>query len=122
MQIVKIRGSQGSWEAQVSYPDGRKEVLACVHQHFWKSGPSGPCYDDPWTPELRETAKFAKHVDLIRTKGRVILTTDNINESKNRGEGFFERTGYVAVYNIDDLVVDDEGLRFRFADRIANAK
>ena len=84
MQNVKIRGSQGSWEAQVTYPDGRKEILPCVHQHFWKSGPSGPGYDDPWTPDLRKSAKFAKHVELIRSKGRVILTADKIDRSKTR--------------------------------------
>ena len=103
----------------MTYPDRRKEVLACVHQHFWRSGPSGPCYDDPWASDLRKSPKFTKHVELIRSKGRVILTTDKIDESKNRGEGFFERTGYIAVYNIDGLVLDDEGMRFRFADRIA---
>ena len=112
MQNVKIRGSQGSWEAQVTYPDGRKEILPCVHQHFWKSGPSGPGYDDPWTPDLRKSAKFAKHVELIRSKGRLILTADKIDRSKTRDERFFERTGYIAVYNIDGLIVDDEGMRW----------
>ncbi len=106
----------------MTYPDGRKEVLAGVHQHFWKSDTSGSYYDDPWTPDLRKSAKFAKHVELMRSKGRVILTTDKIDESKNRGEGFFERTGYIAVYKIDNLIIDDKGMRFRFADRIANAK
>jgi hypothetical protein len=57
----------------------------------------------------------------IYVAGRVILTTDKINTAKSRGEGFFERTGYVAVYAIDDFRVDDEGMRFRFTDRIANA-
>jgi len=106
----------------VTYPDGHQEELACVHQYYWKGGASGPYYDDPWTPELRQTPKFAKHVELIRSIGRVILTTDKINEAKNRGEGFFERTGYVAVFSIDGFVVDDAGMRFRFTERIANAK
>jgi hypothetical protein len=31
-----------------------------VHQHFWKSSSSGASYDDPWTPDLRKSAKFAR--------------------------------------------------------------
>jgi hypothetical protein len=122
MLVVKIKGSQGSWEATVSYPDKRKEVLACVHKHFWKVGPSGPCYDDPWTPELRKTSKFANHVELIRTTQRLILTTDDVDESKRRGEGYFRRTGYIGIYTIEDFVVDDSGMRFRFLERIARPK
>ena len=121
MQTVKIKGSQGSWEAEVTYPDGRQEVLACVHEYFWKKGPSGACYDDPWTPELLKSNKFIKHVDLMRTKGRVIVTKDDVNKSKNRGAGFFARTGYVGVFDIDGLVVDDNGTRFNFTRRVANA-
>ena len=121
-QVAKIKGSQGSWEAEVTYPDERKEVLACLHQYYMKGGPSGPTYNDPWTPELRISTKFAKHVELIRSKGRVILTSDDINEGKGRGGGFFSRTGYIAVYGIDDFIIDDEGMRLRFTDRIINAK
>ena len=118
----KIKGSQGSWEAEVTYGDGTKEVLACVHQHYWRNGPSGPYYDDPWATNqgyaIRDSAKFSKHIALIRSKGRVILTTDKIDESKQRAEGFFQRTGYVAVYDIADFVLDDRGMRFRFVGRI----
>ena len=39
-------------------------------------------------------------------------------ESKQRAEGFFQRTGYVAVYDIADFVLDDRGTRFRFVGRI----
>jgi hypothetical protein len=42
--------------------------------------------------------------------------------TRNRGEGSFERTGYIAVYDIDNFVFDDQGMRFRFAARVANAE
>jgi hypothetical protein len=119
--VKKILGAQGSWEAKVTYSDGRQEELACVHKHYWKKDAAGFFYEDPWTPQLRQTQKFAKHVDLIRSVQRVVLTTDNINEAKNRGEGFFERTGYIAVYKIEEFVLDDQSMRFRFKQRIPNA-
>jgi hypothetical protein len=31
MDTVKCKGSQGSWEADANYPDGRAERLACAH-------------------------------------------------------------------------------------------
>ena len=92
--------------------------MACVHKHWFKRDADGFYYDDPWTPELRQTAKFAKHVELMRSKGRVILTTDDINKSTGRGEGFFKRTGYVGVYPISDLAINDDGMRFRFGNPI----
>jgi hypothetical protein len=61
-----------------------------------------------------QTKKFAKQVELMRSKGRVILTNDDIDESRGRGKGFFTRTGYVAVYPISDFVIDDAGMHFRF--------
>ncbi len=114
VNVNKFKGSQGSWEAEVTYSDGSREVLACVHKHYFKRDADGFYYEDPWTPELRQTAKFAKHVELIHSKGRVILTTDDVNESRGRGEGFFKRTGYVAVYPVSDFVIDDNSMRFRF--------
>src|SRR4051794_13732606 len=76
MQRVHIKGSQGSWDAEITYEDGRKETLACLHAHFWKTTPQGPMYDDPWAGDVRKLSKFDKHVALIKEKGRVIMTTD----------------------------------------------
>jgi hypothetical protein len=119
--VKKILGAQGSWEATVTYSSGRQEELACVHQYYWRNDGKGPWYEDPWTPQLRQTPKFAKHVALIQSSQRVILTTDKINEVKKRGEGFFERTGYVAVFTIVDFALDDQGMRFHFKERIPHA-
>jgi hypothetical protein len=108
------QGLTGSWEAEVVYTDGSKEVLPCLHQHFWCPG---GLYDDPWSAEARRTGKFAKHTALIREMGRAILTTDAVDETKNRGFGFFQRTGYVGVFDIADFVLDDSGMRLRFVAR-----
>jgi hypothetical protein len=32
MHVTKFKGSQGSWEAEVTYSDGSREILACVHK------------------------------------------------------------------------------------------
>ena len=86
--VTKFKSSQGSWEADVTYSDGGREVLACVHKYFFKRDAASFYYDDPWTPDLRESTKFAKHVELIRSKGRVILTTDDVEESSGRRRVF----------------------------------
>jgi hypothetical protein len=106
MHVTKFKGSQGSWEAEVTYSDGSKEVLACVHKHYFKRDADGfYYYHDPYlalTEHFRST-KFTKQIELIRSKGRVILTTDEVDESKEFDVGFLKRTGYVAVYPISDF-------------------
>jgi hypothetical protein len=120
VHVTKFKGSQGSWEAEVTYSDGSKEVLACVHKHYFKRDALGFYYHDPHLaiPEHVRSTKFTKQIELIRSKGRVILTTDDVNESKMLDPGFFKRTGYVAVYPISDFVIDDEGMHFRFGNPI----
>jgi hypothetical protein len=118
--VKKITGSQGAWEVRVKYDDDTTEILPCVHQYFWQNGLGGPYYDDPFGDgdgRIGDTNKFQKHVALIREKGRVVLTTDTTDESKGRGKGFFQRTGYVAVYSIADFTLDETRVRFRFVDR-----
>ena len=117
---VKCKGSQGSWEATVIYPDKTQEVLACAYEYWVKGGPDGLCYYDPWTPELMRTNKFAKHVELLKSKGRVIITSDEINQAGGRGAGFFKRTGYKGIFAIDGLTIDDSGMRYRLIERIAD--
>jgi hypothetical protein len=117
LQRAKIVGAQGSWSARATYDDGAQETLACVHKHYLKNTE----YEDPWTPDLRQSQKFAEHVDLIRKRNRVILTTDDVDPSKLPGRGFFKRTGYVAVHAIGDFVLDQTSMRFRLIERVANA-
>ena len=118
MQQAKFVGAQGSWNALAVYDDGAQETLACVHKHYLQNTD----YEDFWTLDLRQLPKFAEHIDLIRERNRVILTTDDVDPSKLPGRGFFKRTGYVAVYAIGDFVLDETSMRFRLVQRIANAK
>ena len=118
--VKKITGSQGAWEVTVRYDDSTSEVLPCAHQYFCRGGPDGLHYDDPFGDGdggVGDTKKFQKHVALLREKGRVVVTTDFIDESKGRGKGFFKRDDYVAVFSIADLMLDGTRVRFRFVDR-----
>jgi hypothetical protein len=71
---------------------------------------------------VTEDNRFAPHFALMREKRRVILTKDKVDPQGRRGAGFFERDGYIAIYEIDDVILDDDGLRFCFGRRLANAK
>jgi hypothetical protein len=49
------------------------------------------------------------HIDRIRSTGRVILTKDRVNEGRKRGNGYFTRMSYMAVYDISDFESDRSG-------------
>ena len=45
MTTVKaMRGSQGSWDVEVTYADGNKEILPTAHRYFWRVDRAGPYY------------------------------------------------------------------------------
>jgi hypothetical protein len=109
---LKAVGERGSWFAKV---DGDR--LPCVHKH-WVTGTThvDPNYDgsDP---------KFIELVEAIRRGKRVILTNDIAitNAEKKSGIGF-ERTGYIAIFDVDDLSTGPEGLRFELRKRVCDLK
>jgi hypothetical protein len=110
-----IKGSRGSWEAEVPYTDGTKERLPCVHKHYRRTGPAGFCYHEP-RENFGDSVKREKHIGLIREKECVVLTEDSVDESKH--PALIKRKGYVGVFSIVDFVFDDvNGMRFRFVDR-----
>jgi hypothetical protein len=123
LPTVKIKGFQGQWSAQVTYPDRKKEMLACVHKHFISGADGQLKYNDRWIVELAlpNRREHRKAMDLMRKHRRVIVTTDKINKDKPPGDGYFIRTGYVGVYGITNPVEDDNGVRFDLISRIANA-
>jgi hypothetical protein len=112
--VKKFTGSQGSWEVRVDYTDGTKEILPCAHKYHL----DGLCYNDPWSDELRALPRYQRHIDLIREKRKVVLTTDDTPVEGPR----FKRTGYIAVFSIADFVEDADGMRFRLTERFPNAK
>ena len=101
-------GERGTWFADY---DG--ERLPCVHDYWWERGR----YTDKL---LRATYKSEQFVQAIREKGRVILTRDKPNSIENPIP--FTRTGYVSLWEVDEIEFDDAGLRFRFARNLGSFK
>src|SRR5487761_1994164 len=102
MMKLKATGARGSWFAIV---DG--EQLPCVHNYWWVKPAS---YHDK---DLKlDDPKAGPFFDEISSKKRVILTTGNPSFDPSGIVSGFERTGYVAVYAIDNVVFDKLGLKF----------
>jgi hypothetical protein len=93
---TSIKGHAGQWWATVRWDDGSKEVLPCVHQCYWKNDERGPYYHDPLDGVSMQDPKLLKHFEQLRSAGRVILTSDDVDEAKH-GDGRFRRTGYLAA-------------------------
>jgi hypothetical protein len=99
-------GQRGSWFAVVN-----GERLPCVHEHWYRRG----LYHDP-NAYRDNPAKWDELIQSIREKKRVILTRDKVvDELKS-----FERTGYIGVFEVDDISRDGFDLKFRFVKRLAH--
>jgi len=102
----KAEGQRGSWFAVVN-----GESLPCVHEHWYRKG----SYHDP-NAYRENPAKWDGLISALRSTKRAILTKDNVvDELKS-----FERIGYIAVFEIDEISLDGFDLRFRFVKRLAN--
>lgn len=113
---ISIKGHAGQWSAEGRWDDGSKEILPCVHQCYWRTEERGSYYHDPLDGLSMQDPKVLKHFEQLRTANRVILTSDDVDETK-QGGGRFRRTGYVGVFDIAELEVDRQGYRFRFSKR-----
>jgi hypothetical protein len=115
-RTARCKGSQGQWQATVTYNDGTQEILPCVHSFFWRAGRH---FHDPWTPEWFTKTKFKKHVALIKEKMRVIVTDSDVDPRKvrivGRGHGAIKRLGYKGIFTIENLVINEQGVSFDFA-------
>jgi hypothetical protein len=68
---------------------------------------------DPGNP------KFVELVDAIRREGRVVFTKDDVQPSVISKSGVaFERTGYIAVFEVGGVVTDENGLGFDLRRRV----
>ena len=110
---VKITGKRGSWFAYAGKEFGD---LPCVHKEWFKRGAPHFYYSDKGYKSGNR--QWDELVEGIREKKRVILTKDRWNENKTA----FERTGYVAIYDIDNIALTDSELRFDFIKRLAEAE
>jgi hypothetical protein len=101
----KAKGHRGSWFAEV---DG--ELLPCVHQHWSHRGR----YHDPHV--VPGDPKWTEFIAAIRTDKKVILMSGEFSNN----DYSVRRTGYIAVFMIDDFELLDNDLRFRFAKRLVD--
>jgi|HubBroStandDraft_4_1064222.scaffolds.fasta_scaffold438945_1 hypothetical protein len=107
VETKKAIGAIGDWFAKV---DG--ERLPCVHKFWWESG----SYNDI---KLRSSAKADELFEAIKELKRVILTDDIPIFEKSELVGF-KRAGYIAIFAVDDVEFDANGLRFKFKTRLVN--
>ncbi len=99
---LKATGTRGSWFAEA---DG--ESLPCVHKH-WLQGRR--YYDPNLKPGKPSWDKF---VTAIAEGGKVILTKgDHLGGTK------FRRTGYIAIWSVENVQFSDSGLTFDMVARL----
>ena len=106
----KAIGTIGSWFATV---EGKK--LPCVHKHWSTPWPN---YNDP---EARPgILDFDDLVAAIKETGVAILQKDKQPYKNAEDKTVLMRDGYIAVFRIDkeSIFLDQDGLRFRFIDRV----
>ena len=106
----KAKGSRGSWFAIV---DG--EEFPCVHRHWVK----GTRHVDPGYVEGE--GQWPALVEAIRMKQRVILTKDDPIPAPDKKSGLaFNRTGYIALFEVGALEADEDSLRFDLTGRVCD--
>ena len=69
---------------------------------------------------LKPSPQSDELVASIKDAKRVILTHSIPSPGQN--SILFKRDGYIALYAVDDVEFDDEGLRFRFTERLCDLK
>ena len=105
--MTRAIGERGSWFASVE-----GERLPCVHK-YWIRGTKHRA--------MRVSQHSSKDMELVRAihqLKRVIVTTDKVF---GEGEGF-ERTGYVAVYRVDNVHHKGGDLTFDLVERLVDLK
>ena len=99
---LKAIGRRGDWFARI---DG--EDVPCVWD-WWRTGFH---YFDP---EAKPgTGKWVKYIDAIRRGKKVALT------GKKEKNGKWERDGYIALYQVNNIVTTDHTLEFDLALKFA---
>jgi hypothetical protein len=114
-----ITGEQGAWSASVKWSDGTEERLRCVHSHWWVA--TTKSYFDPKMFRLtsaEDRSKRERWERLIQHTGKVIVTTDKVEEVPGEYPEFLGRIGYVGVFDIADYERTEAGdVSFRFVRR-----
>ena len=113
LRAVDFTGQRGSWHATVKYDDGTSETLPCVHAHFWETGWRRCLLPGPGSdPDLQGEG-------VPKALGQPAQDAAG-DPDHAPGNGRFERTDYIGVYDIADAECTEEsGLFFRFISRVA---
>jgi hypothetical protein len=98
------RGQQGSW-----FAEWNGEKLPCVHER-WTKG-TWPEYVDPGVDERPEWGPF---IAALSSSKKALLTTSDAPDDG----GAWRRTGYTAVYEIENVRTEGNKLRFKFVRRM----
>ena len=108
----KATGSQGSWFAEVN-----GEMLPCAHQCFWVG-------KNTYVAPIRDKSHYARMLELanaFKEKGKAILTRDDTYTTPDGRIGF-KRKGYIAVYAVTDVEINENHLQLKFIKRLCNLK
>lgn len=74
-------------------------------------------------PEARPgILDFDRHTDAIKTKSRVILQQDEEPKANSEGKTILMRKGYIGVFAVSEVTLNNEGLRFKFGERLCHLK
>jgi len=102
----KATGRRGDWFADV---DG--ENVPCAW-NWWLKGK-----DHYFDPEAKPgTGKWVKYIDVLKRLKKVALT------GKKEKNGKWERDGYIALFEVANIVTTDGTIEFDLVRRLANLK
>lgn len=104
--MAKPTGQRGSW-----FADWKGEALPCVHECWCSGGRGTLSYLDP---HVGSDPKWVPFIAAIRSGKKVILTKDELREDGQP----VRRTGYIAAYRIQNVVLDGTNLSFDFVQRL----
>ena len=105
----KAVGNQGNWFAKVG-----EDSFPCVWD-FWAVTKNGKLYYND--TGIYNAPKVDHYVEALRNKKTAILRKRKLGD-----DAIWESAGYIAMYEIDEIEYDQEGLRFRFVNRIQELK
>jgi hypothetical protein len=116
---AKFTGSQGSWNITVKLPGQPAKTRTGVHQRYIKKVGGKLRYHDPYEGFRLDGAKNIEQSRRMREDGEVVVQTSDFPAEG----GPPIRTGYVGLFSIDPdtVIFDDDGLRFDFIARLADA-
>ena len=115
---ARYKGRQGDWIVDVTI-DGRTEQIpsAPLH-HVCRMKVSMPHF---WG-HIKHEKKRQKYIDAINRTGQVVLTDNKAlvaNVTSTDGRKHFARKGYIGVYKVGNVVINEEGFTCDLVDRVA---